>query len=249
MIDTEPTGTVQRLPRPVDQLWKCSLREMWSIRRADALGLLLVLAVTTVAAIRLLAGGTLVGQDAATQFYPWYGYLGEQLRALEIPGWNPFQFSGAPFAADPQSGWTYVPAMLIFSLLPLPLAAPVFLWLHLALAGVGIYVLARALGMPVAAAIVAGTAYQLTGPVYGRSVCCPAAMEVAVWTPWVLAGAELAIRSVSPRSRLGGWVIAGFALSQALAAWLGQGSYYLLLVVAGFIGHANPCAQINQSDR
>jgi hypothetical protein len=240
VIDQGPTGAVQRLPRRGDQRrmpTKRSLRGMWSIRRADALGLLMVLAVTTVAAVRLLAGGTLVGQDAATQFYPWYGYLGEQLRAFEIPGWNPFQFSGAPFAADPQSGWTYVPAMLVFSFLPLPLAAPVFLWLHLALAGVGTYVLARALGMPVAAAVVAGTAYQLTGPVYGRSVCCPAAMEVAVWTPWVLAGAELAIRSGGLQSRLGGWVIAGFALSQALAAWLGQGSYYLLLVVAGFIAY------------
>lgn len=210
---------------------------MWSIERSDARGLLFMLIVTTVAAIRLLAGGTLVGQDSATQFYPWYGYLGEQLRSLEIPGWNPFQFSGAPFAADPQSGWTYVPAMLVFGLLPLPIAAPVFLWLHLALAGVGIYVLARALGMPVAAAVVAGTAYELTGPVYGRSVCCPAAMEVAVWTPWALAGTELAIRSGSPRSRLGGWVVAGFALSQSLAAWLGQGSYYLLMVMAGFIAY------------
>ena len=219
---------------------------MWPFQRADALGLLIVLAVTTVAAIRLLAGGTLIGQDAATQFYPWYGYLGEQLRSFEIPGWNPFQFSGAPFAADPQSGWTYVPAMLIFSLLPLPIAAPVFLSFHLALAGVGAYVLARVLGMPVAAAVVAGTAYQLTGPVYGRSVCCPAAMEVAVWTPWVLAGAELAIRSGRPRSRLGGWLVAGFALSQALAAWLGQGSYYLLLVVVGFIAYRTLVAPTGQ---
>src|SRR5918999_1467531 len=135
----------------------------WSTRWADALGLLIVLAVTTAAAAHLLAGGTLVGQDSATQFYPWYSYLGEQLRSLEIPGWNPFQFAGAPFAADPQSGWTYLPAMLVFGLLPLPLVAPAFLWIHLALAGTGTYLLARSLGMPMVAAVVAGTAYQLTG--------------------------------------------------------------------------------------
>ena len=213
------------------------LAQVWPIRRADALGLSCVLMVTSIAAIHLVAGGTLVGQDSATQFYPWYGYLGEQLRSLEIPGWNPFQFAGAPFAADPQSGWTYLPAMLIFGLLPLPVAAPVFLFFHLALAGLGAYALSRFLGMPAIAAVVAATAYQLTGPVYGRSACCPAGLEVAVWTPWVLAGAELAIGGRCARSRLGGWALSGFALSQALAAWLGQGSYYLLLALAAFIAY------------
>jgi hypothetical protein len=204
-------------------------------RRGDAFGIVTVLAITTIAAIQLMAGGTLAGQDSATQFYPWYGYLGQQLRSFEIPGWNPFQFAGTPFAADPQSGWTYLSAMVIFGLLPIPLAVPAFLWVHIALAGLGVYLLARLLRMPPGAAVVAGTAYQLTGPVYGRSVCCPAAMEIAVWTPWVFAGAELAIRAGSHRARLGGWVMAGFALSQALAAWLGQGSYYLVLALAAYI--------------
>ncbi|MDQ2682088.1 MAG: hypothetical protein M3Y37_01035, partial [Chloroflexota bacterium] len=202
---------------------------------ADARGVAAVLVVTTVATFQLVAGGTLVGQDSATQFYPWYLYLGDQLRSFEIPGWNPFQFAGAPFAADPQSGWMYLPAMVIFTLLPVSMAAPVFLWVHLALAGLGTYALSRTLSMPVIGAVTAATAYQLSGPVYGRSVCCPAGMEVAVWTPWVLAGADVAIRSGNPRVRLGGWVLGGFALSQALAAWLGQGSYYLIMAMAAFI--------------
>lgn len=240
MIGTGSAGgglLMSRLARQASGPKDRPLQREWSVRREDRLGLLIVLVVTTIAAIQLLAHGTLVGQDAATQFYPWYGYLGEQMRALEVPGWNPFQFAGAPFAADPQSGWTYLPAMLVFGLLPLPLAVPGFLWLHIAIAGSGVYLLARALGMPVLAAVVAATAYQLTGPVYGRSVCCPAAMEVAVWTPWVLAGAELAMRRGSPRSRLAAWVVAGFALSQALAAWLGQGSYYVLLALLSFIAY------------
>jgi hypothetical protein len=240
VIGAVPVDTDLRWIRPFrrdSEPQDLQLQWGWITRRDDSFGLLIVLAVTTIAAIHLLVHGTLVGQDAATQFYPWYGYLGEQIRALEIPGWNPFQFAGTPFAADPQSGWTYLPAMLLFGLLPLPLAVPAFLWLHLALAGIGTYLLARALGMPALAAVVAATAYQLTGPVYGRSVCCPAAMEVAVWAPWALAGAELAIRSGSPRSRLCGWAIAGFAVSQATAAWLGQGSYYLLLAMYGFIAY------------
>jgi hypothetical protein len=59
-----------------------------------------------------------VSKDPITQYYPWYSYLGEGLRSLDIPAWNPSQFSGAPFAGDPLSGWTYMPAMILFTILP-----------------------------------------------------------------------------------------------------------------------------------
>jgi hypothetical protein len=206
-------------------------------RRADWLGGAAVLIVTLAATAYLLAGGTLVGQDSATQFYPWFGHLGEQLRRGEIPEWLPNQLAGAPFAADPQSGWTYLPAMLLFTLLPLSLAVAAFLAVHLAIAGLGAYGLARAVGMPAAAATVVAVAYQLTGPVYGRSACCPATTEVASWTPVALLGAALAIAATTSLGRLGGWTLAGLAISQGLAAWLGQGSYYLLLALAGFIAY------------
>ena len=75
-----------------------TLPNVWGDRRADILGLFAILTVTSLAALQSLAGGTLIGQDAATQHFPWYAYLGSQLRALEIPGWNPFQFAGAPCA-------------------------------------------------------------------------------------------------------------------------------------------------------
>lgn len=203
--------------------------------QSEGLGLAVLAIVTAVAIGQVLYGGTLVGQDSATQFYPWYDYLGERLRAGQIPGWNPFQFSGAPFAADPQSGWTYLPAMVIFALLSLPVAVPVFLILHLVLAGGATYALARLMRLGVSGALVAAIAYELSGPVYGRSVCCAAGFEVATWTPVVLVGAELAIQRRDLAGRFAGWLIAGLALSQALAAWLGQGAYYVLLLLGAFI--------------
>ena len=42
--------------------------------------------------------------DNLTAYLPWWSYLGERLSAGQIPGWNPHQFSGIPFLADPQSG-------------------------------------------------------------------------------------------------------------------------------------------------
>jgi hypothetical protein len=217
----------------------------WS-EHGNLLGATAVLAVTGAALYYLLAGGMLIGQDSATQFFPWYRYLGEQLRQGNIPEWLPYQFSGAPSAADPQSGWTYLPAMVVFTFLPLSLAVPIFIAGHLALAGLGTFGLARALGMPVVGATVAAVAYQLTGPVYGRSVCCPAAMEVAAWTPVALLGVQLAIIATAWAARLRGWAIAGLAISQALAAWLGQGAYYLLLAVAAFIAYRALIAPIDR---
>lgn len=203
--------------------------------RTDGLALMAITVVTAIAAGQLLYGGILIGQDSATQFYPWYDYLGERLRSGQIPGWNPYQFGGAPFAADPQSGWTYLPAMLLFAAFPLPLAVPLFLILHLALAGFGTYALARLLKMRAGGALVAAVAYELSGPVLGRAVCCPAALEVATWAPIALLGAELAIRQTDWMRRAVGWVVAGLAVSQGLAAWLGQGAYYLLLALGAFI--------------
>lgn len=203
--------------------------------QTEGLALAVLAIVTAVAIGQVLFGGTLIGQDSATQFYPWYDYLGERLRAGQIPGWNPYQFSGAPFAADPQSGWTYLPAMVIFTLLSLPTAVPLFLVFHMVLAGGATYALARLLRLGVSGALVAAVAYELSGPVYGRSVCCAAGFEVATWAPVALVGAELAIQRRDLAGRFAGWLIAGLALSQALAAWLGQGAYYVLLMLGAFI--------------
>ncbi|MCO5178357.1 MAG: YfhO family protein [Thermomicrobiales bacterium] len=205
--------------------------------QTEGLALAVLGIVTLVAIVQVFFRGALMGQDTATQFYPWYDYLGERLRSGSIPGWNPYQFSGAPFAADPQSGWTYLPAMVLFSLFSLPVAIPVFLTLHLVLAGGATYALARLLRLGVSGALVAAIAYELSGPVYGRSVCCAAGFEVATWAPVALVGAELAIQRRDMVGRFVGWFIAGLAISQALAAWLGQGSYYVLLMVGAFIAY------------
>jgi hypothetical protein len=220
--------------RWLDAAVSLPFRPIWRSDRAGILGLLLV---TLIASNLLFNGGVLIGQDSATQFYPWYDYLGERLLAFDLPGWNPFQFAGVPFAADPQSGWMYLPAMLFFTLFSLALAVPMFISFHLLLAGLGAYVLSRLLGVGVGGALVAGAAYELASPLYGRSVCCPAQFEVGAWMPIALIGAEIAIRNRHWAWRVIGWTIGGLAVSQAMSAWLGQGGYYFLLILAAFIAY------------
>ncbi|MGI8866438.1 MAG: hypothetical protein ACR2G1_06880, partial [Rubrobacteraceae bacterium] len=163
-------------------------------RRVDLLAVLALTLLTLFASRDLVSGGIMVGKDTITQFYPWYSYLGERLSSGEIPGWNPSQFSGAPFAGDPLSGWAYLPAMLFFTLLPVDAAAAAYLVFHLLIAGLGTYLLARALSMNVAGSMLAAVAYEYTGYLYTRSACCSAYVGVSAWLPLAILGAEMALR-------------------------------------------------------
>src|ERR671937_1728142 len=114
---------------------------------ADVVALVALAALTVLAQPHLLTADTLISLDSASQYYPWYAFLGQSLRAGHIPGWNPATFSGTPFAANPLSGWTYLPAMVLFTLLPLALAAKAYLLFHPLLAAASAYALACALGL------------------------------------------------------------------------------------------------------
>ena len=206
-------------------------------RYADLLAMTLLVVLTVIAEWGIINPKTLVGTDAVTQFYPWYSFLGETLRSGHIPGWNPYQFSGTPFAADPLSGWTYLPAMVFFTLFPLATAAKAYLFFHPLLAGLGVYALARALKMNVAGAALAAVAYEYAGYVYVRNTCCFAFVSVVAWLPLAILGAEMAIRSPRWLQRGLWWGVSGLALSQILASWLGQGSYYALLALGGYVAY------------
>lgn len=206
-------------------------------RHADTVAVLVLLALTGIAAWDLLLGETIVGADAATQFYPPYSSLGESLRSDGIPAWNPHQFSGTPFAADPHSGWAYLPAMLLFAFLPLVAAAKSYMLFHLLLAGLSTYALARALGMGIPGALLAAIAYEYSGFLYVQNTCCFSYIGVMSWLPLAILGAELAIGSSRRLERVLWWGLSGLALSQILASWLGQGSYYALLALGGYIAY------------
>jgi len=85
-------------------------------------------------------------------------------------------------------------------------------------------VLARALGLNAIGAFVAGVAYANSGFLQLQNLCCFAFASVYAWLPLALLGAEQALRSKRWATRVGWWGIAGLAMSQILAAWLGQGA-------------------------
>ncbi|MFN8459183.1 MAG: hypothetical protein U0401_31795, partial [Anaerolineae bacterium] len=92
------------------------------------------------------------GGDLAPFLYPNYVFAAQHLRQGVIPLWNPHLYSGAPFAADIQSGLFYPLNLLIFLLVP----NLTYEWLeylaifHFWLAGVMMYVCLRLLRPPTA---------------------------------------------------------------------------------------------------
>ena len=86
-----------------------------------------------------------------------------------------------------------------------------------------------------AGAALAAIAYGQSGLIPAESACCFAFASVGSWLPVLLLGSALAIRAHGWSGRIRGWSLAALALSQIVASWPGQGSYYGLLVFGSFV--------------
>ena len=126
----------------------------------------LVMALLTLLAFRqyLLSGPgeMLLGQDTVAAGIMFRKFFVEHIRALgRLPLWNPYLFGGVP-TVEAGSGDILYPASILHFLLPLTSALAWKLILHVYLAGVFMYLAARALGLPRYPALFAGSAYLLS---------------------------------------------------------------------------------------
>lgn len=201
----------------------------------DTIGIIVLLGMIGVVSWDgLRAWDDLYRLDNITFYVPIYGFLGDRLVAGDIPGWNPYIFGGQPFAGDPQSGWMYLPAMVLFAILPAIQGFAAFMIFHLALGGLATYVLGRLLGFGPTAAVVAGTAFVFT-PLLEHTRCCTIRAQVAPWVPLAMLGAELAVRATTWPGRIAWACLAAVAGSQMIGGWIGQGAYYGLLATGSFL--------------
>ena len=204
----------------------------------DARAIACLLAVVALAAWnRLTFDVWLARYDVATYYLPWYAEVGHRLRDLDIPAWNPHQFSGTPLAADPQSGWGYLIVMAAFALLS-PLAAyKAMVVAQLALAALSTYWLGRTLRLGPAASLIAAVIYA-TGPfLEWDTACCLPFAQLGAWLPLALVGVERATLADDRRERIAPLFVAGLAVSQMLAGWVGEGWIYTVLVVGAWAGY------------
>ena len=205
-------------------------------RNTDAAAVALLLGLTLVVMWqRWVYDNWLARHDLLTFFLPWLGALGDRLRAGDIPALNPYLFSGAPFAGDPESGWMYVPAMVVFPFLEVTVAYKVMILLLLVLAGTTTYAFARVIRFGVLAALFSAISFEFGPFLFGQTDCCTVGTMTSAFFPMAFLGIELAVRAKSWPMRLAAWIMAGFAISQMLAAWLGQGVINALVILAGWV--------------
>src|SRR5919198_3623955 len=129
---------------------------------------------------------------------------------------------GLPLAADPQSGWGYLPAMLLFSAFSCGRAIRWFIVLQPVLAGLGTFWFLRSEGLSRAAATTGGLALALGMAGSFISLELPFAGTLA-WTALLLAAASRLLHARTWPGRLA-WVAAvAVAWGQLANAHLSNG--------------------------
>jgi hypothetical protein len=168
----------------------------------------------------------ILAMDGALQFLPWRHYMLDSYREGHVPLWNPNTLGGAPFLANSQSApmyplhwlWPFGPESLLgFSA-----------WLHLFIAGLGVFALCRRLGALTVGGLVAGISVQLSA-FFIAWIALPSVVMTAAWIPWCLWGVLWVAQATSPRAVAAVAACVGMML---LAGHLQIAAYGLLAVVA-----------------
>ena len=191
-------------------------------RFAVVLGLLVFATFPSV----LLGSQTFVFRDFGLFSYPVAFYQRQCFWRGELPLWNPLSQCGLPFLAQWNTLTLYPPA-LVYLLLPLTWALPVFCLGHVVWGGLGMYLLAQRWTQHRLAAALAGVIFAFNGLTM-NFLAWPSHIATFSWVSWVwLLGPEA--------WRRGGkklvWAVAAAALQMLAGGPETLLSTWLILVV------------------
>ena len=177
----------------------------------------------------MISGQKICGfRDSAYLYYPLFYWIDSVWASGEWPLWNPYCGAGIPVIGD-GSSCVFYPGKLVFLLrfLSYPCRYGLFLSLHVLLATVGAYWLARCLKIRPWPAAFAGLAYGFGGPLLTQ-VSNVIYLIGGAWFP-IAAGCMLLV--VSERRWIWSWGLAG-SLGCMLLGSDPQSVYHLLLLGA-----------------
>jgi hypothetical protein len=155
-----------------------------------------------------------VNNDQSDEMIPWSDLVWKQVHQGHLPLWNPYNGLGLPLAFNWQSAPMSL-ASLVGYLVPLQYAYDVGMVVTLIVAGTGVFALARQLRLGFLASVIAGSVFELSGPLTGW-LGYPHA-QVMAWAGWFFAGALLVIRR---ERRMRGITL--FAVALAMMVYSGQ---------------------------
>jgi hypothetical protein len=213
----------------------------WRRVAAAWAGPLLILGLVAFALRGFLVEGRLSNghPDILAFWLPRWSFLGRTLADGVIPLWNPFEMTGFRFAADPQSGWMYLPPMTLFALLGPGTAMVTMIALQPAMAGLGLYGFLRIEGVDRVAATVAGVAIAGVMAQSEIAIAMPFAGAMAWGAVTLLATAGF-LRAERWPSRIGWVALAGLAWSQVASAHLSHGLVVVTAIVVAYVVARTP---------
>ena len=208
-----------------------ALNKMFTPKRFAVVLFLLVLAAYPDV---LLFGQSFVFRDFSIFGYPLAFYHRESIWNGEIPLWNPYNNCGIPFLAQ-WNTLTLYPLTFIYLLLPMPWSVSLFCLVHLYLAGLGMYFLARQMTRNDFAATLAGIAFAFNGLMM-HALMWPNNMAALGCMPWVLlltrrawekGGSAIAIAAL-----VGGMQMLSGGPEIVLFTWMIVGFFWLFDVIS-----------------
>ncbi|HEY3209471.1 MAG TPA: YfhO family protein [Actinomycetota bacterium] len=173
--------------------------------------------------------------DVLGFWLPTYCFLGKSLAAGHLPAWNPYVMGGVPFAADPQSGWLYAPAMLLFSTVSCGAAIRLLIAFQPALGGLALYGFFRSEKLSRPAATVGGLALAL-GLAASRLVLFLPFPSAFAWTAVLLWLCSATLNARTWPGRIGWALLAALAWGQLAAAYFSHGLILGTAAVAFYVG-------------
>jgi len=99
--------------------------------------------------------------DVVRELYPWKTLVINQLKAGQVPLWNPYNFSGAPLMANYQSQVWY-PLSFFYFIFPQPIAWTILIILQIFLGMIFMYLFALTIGLTPAASVLAALLFNVS---------------------------------------------------------------------------------------
>ncbi len=181
--------------------------------RGGVRGQLLILLVLTILFFhKVLFASTqkiIAGYDILVYHYYARAFTRASMLKGLLPKWNPYEYAGMPFAADP-GNCVFYPLNKFFLVMPISSAIGLNMALHVFIAGTGMLLLARALGLKHSAGAIAAIAFMFSGYFIDR---IGAGHEILVmcsaYLPWIFLCCEKASQTARPEWALLGGIAVG----------------------------------------
>jgi len=153
-------------------------------QRKEWLAVVLLMALVLAVFWKATLGGIFYFGDIYQLHYPLRSAYARELARLSLPLWTTDVLAGYPLLAEGQLGALYPPNLVLYALLPVPIALNISILGHFVLAALGAYFFVRRLGAYRTPALCAGLVYALGGFLVAH-LNHVNILTCAAWLPWL----------------------------------------------------------------